>query len=123
MQVANAMAQHTAHRNAVKTPFAELVQTMEELLGRQLLAYSANVDPKTVARWQGGQQPRKEAENRVRTAYQVAQLLLTREGEHTVRAWFIGLNPQLDDESPAQALRDDKLRDVIVAAKSFTLGG
>jgi hypothetical protein len=112
-----------AHRKAVETTFADIVKTLVEAFGRTLVAYMGDVDRKTVDRWIGGQKPRQAAETRVRTAFQVYQLLLSRDSEHTVRAWFIGLNPQLDDIAPAQAIRDDKIRDVVVAAKSFTLGG
>ena len=112
-----------AHRKAVETTFADIVKTLVEALGRTLVAFIGDVDRKTVDRWADGQQPRTASETRVRTAFQVYQLLLSRDSEHTVRAWFIGLNPQLDDTSPAQALHDDQIRDVIVAAKSFTLGG
>jgi hypothetical protein len=121
--VTNATAHQTAHRRAVETEFADLVQTLEEVLGRALVAIIANVDPKTVGRWLTGGSPRARAESRARTAFQITQLLLTRESEHTVRAWFIGLNPQLDDISPAEALNAGQLREVLVAAKSFTLGG
>jgi hypothetical protein len=116
-------AQQQAHRKAVKTTYAELVATLVEAFGRTLVAFIGGVDPKTVDRWAEGTNPRPEGERRVRTAFQVYQLLLSRESEHTVRAWFIGLNPQLDDISPAQALRDDQTKEVLVAAKSFTLGG
>jgi hypothetical protein len=112
-----------AHRKAVETTFADIVRILVEALGRTLVAVIGAVDPKTVDRWMDGQQSRPGAEGRVRTAFQIYQLLLARESEHTVRAWFIGLNPQLDDVSPAQALHDDQLREVVVAAKSFTLGG
>jgi hypothetical protein len=40
-----------------------------------------------------------------------------------VRAWFLGLNPQLDDQSPAQSIRIGEFRDVLVAAKAFLAGG
>jgi hypothetical protein len=112
-----------AHRKAVETTFADIVKTLVEALGRTLVAFIGDVDPKTVDRWVEDQQPRSPAETRIRTAFQVYQLLLSRDSEHTVRAWFIGLNPQLDDTSPVQALHDGQIRDVIVAAKSFTLGG
>jgi hypothetical protein len=112
-----------AHRKAVETTFADIVTTLVEALGRTLVAFIGDVDRKTVNRWEDGQQARPPAEARIRTAFQVYQLLLSRDSEHTVRAWFIGLNPQLDDTAPAQALHDNKIRDVVVAAKSFTLGG
>ena len=113
-----------AHRKAVEASLTDLVRTLVEALGRSLVAVLAGgVDPKTVKRWLEGQKPRSEAEARLRLAFQVFQLLLSRESEHTVRAWFIGLNPQLNDVSPAEAIREGNLRDVLVAAKSFTLGG
>jgi hypothetical protein len=112
-----------AHRSATEATTADLVTTLEEALGRQLVAALADVDPKTVDRWREGRKPRSESEARLRTAFQVYQLLLTRDSEHTARAWFIGLNPQLDDVSPIEVLRKGRLREVLVAAKSFTLGG
>ena len=113
-----------AHRKAVETTFSDIVRTLVEALGRALVSFIADVDPKTVDRWvEGGQRPRGNAEAKIRTAFQVYQMLLLRDSEHTVRAWFIGLNPQLDDTAPAQALHDGQLREVVVAAKSFTLGG
>jgi hypothetical protein len=120
----SAKSAQKAHRQAVETTLEDLVRSLEEMLGRTLVAEIANVDPKTVSRWaEGKAAPRADAEGRVRTAFQVAQLLLSRDSEHTVRAWFIGLNPQLDDTSPAEALKAGQLREVLVAAKSFTLGG
>ena len=120
----HAAAVDTAHRAAVTTTLDELVRVLEETLGRNLVAYIADVEPKTVDRWGEGGMPRSRAvEERLRVAFHVFQLLLSRERSDTVRAWFIGINPQLDDISPAQALHDGQLRDVTVAAKSFVMGG
>lgn len=118
-------AQQTeAHRRATEATIADLVKTLQEVLGRQLVAALAGVDVKTTDRWAEGQsKPRQESETRLRTAFQIYQLLLSRDSEHTARAWFLGLNPQLDDVSPIEALREGRLREVVVAAKSFTLGG
>ena len=33
------------------------------------------------------------------------------------------VNPQLDDESPTSAIREDRARDVLVAARAFLAGG
>jgi hypothetical protein len=118
-------AAERAHRRAVETNLPDLVRVLDEALGRSLLAHIAGVDPKTIGRWIDAKQaPRADvAEARIRTAFQVMQMLLVRDSEHTVRAWFIGLNPQLDDTAPAEALRAGQLREVIVAVKSFTLAG
>jgi len=48
---------------------------------------------------------------------------LPRLGGVAVCAWFLGLNPQLDDRSPAQSIREGDFRDVLVAAKAFLAWG
>jgi hypothetical protein len=40
-----------------------------------------------------------------------------------VKAWFIGLSPQLDDESPAEAIREGPLKEAMNAARAFVAGG
>lgn len=114
-----------AHRTTIESTMADIVSFLQEVLGQKLVAYIANVaDPKAVSRWASGERsPRGGSEDRLRGAYQVFQMLQTEESAHTIRAWFIGLNPQLDDESPAFALRDGRTRDVLVAAKSYLAGG
>ena len=67
--------------------------------------------------------PRAEHEQRLRCAYQTFELLLAEESPHTVRAWLLGPNPQLDDQSPTQSIREGDFRDVLVAAKAFLAGG
>ncbi len=118
-----ATTEHQAHRIATQSTIADAAAFLSENLGRVLTAHIAGVDPKTVDRWTKGDQPRTDAEQRLRLAYQIFQVLQEDDSPHTVRAWFIGLNPQLDDTAPADALRDGHLREVLVAAKSFALGG
>ncbi len=36
---------------------------------------------------------------------------------------MIGMNPQLDDEAPAQCIADGRMRDVMVAARAYVDGG
>jgi hypothetical protein len=119
------ISEHQAHRKAVESPFADVVTYLQEVLGQKLVAYIAGVsEPRTVSRWRSGDRtPRADHEQRVRCAYQIFQLLLAEEAPHTVRAWFLGLNPQLDDESPADGIRKGMFREVQVAAKSFLAGG
>ena len=118
-------APEQAHRKAVESNIADVVRYLQEGLGQKLVAHVAGVsDPRTVARWAAGERaPRAEHEQRLRCAYQTFQLLLPEEAPHTVRAWFLGLNPQLDDQSPAQSIREGNFRDVLVAAKAFLAGG
>jgi len=103
----------------------DVARYLQEALGQKLVAYLANVnDNKRVGRWsQGDQAPRIEAERRLRAAFQIFHLLLSEESPHVIRAWFIGMNPQLDDDSPVQAIHDGRLKDALAAAKAFVAGG
>src|ERR1700704_5455430 len=118
-------APHEAHRKAVESTVQDVVGYLQEVLGQKLVAYIAGVsEPRTVGRWAAGERaPRADHEQRLRCAYQTFQLLLAEEAPPTVRAWFLGLNPQLEDESPAESIRKGAFRDVLVAAKAFLAGG
>lgn len=76
--------------------------------------------PSTAGR-QASVAPRAGHEQRLRCTYQTFQLLLAEETPDTVRARFLGLNPELDDESPAQRIHDGTFRDVLIAAKAFVV--
>jgi hypothetical protein len=116
-----------AHRATVESSVADIAAFLQDALGQKLVAFMVGVeDPKTIGRWaseksRAPQDP--EVERKLRDAYQVFRLLLAKESPYTVRAWFVGLNPQLDDESPATAIRDGRTRDVLVAARAFLAGG
>ena len=114
-----------AHRQVTESSIAQITQYLEEVLGRKLVATLADVkDPKAVTRWASGERaPRTGAEERLRAAYQIFRLLLTAESPHTVRAWFIGLNPQLDDESPILAIQEGRFQEAMVAARAYIAGG
>ena len=118
-------ASHEAHERAVSFEVKDVARYLQEALGQKLVAYLADVgDPKRVGRWaQGAGAPRAEAERRLRAAFQIFHLLLVHESPHVIRAWFIGMNPQLDDDSPAQAIREGRLKEALGAAKAFVAGG
>ncbi|MGH3429974.1 MAG: hypothetical protein ACRDQZ_20795 [Mycobacteriales bacterium] len=118
-----AHAEKEAHRQSTETSIADIASFLSETLGASLTAHMCGVDRKTRRRWTKGAKPGEAKERRLRAAYQAFHLLQSRDSQHTVRAWFMGLNPQLDDESPVEAIREDRLRDVNVAARAFVLGG
>ncbi len=119
------LASREAHRQTTETSIEQITNFLEEVLGRKLVAALAGVaDPKAVGRWAAGERaPRAAAEERLRVAYQVFRLLLAEESKHTIRAWFIGLNPQLNDESPVMVIRAGRFQEVMVAAKAYVSGG
>lgn len=116
-----------AHRESIAIPLGDLVSALQEKFSRRLTAYMAGVDnAKTVTRWASGEVSSirdYEMEQRLRTAYETFLLLANFESVNTVKAWFIGLNPQLDDVAPIDAIREGRLKDVLAAARAFTIGG
>ena len=113
----------SAYRESIHTPIEKAAEELQDILSRQLTAYAIGVkDGQTVARWAGGDVHgmRRESERRIRAAYGILQILRTRyESPQTLRAWFIGMNPALQDESPAHAIRNGHLREAMAAAYSF----
>lgn len=116
------------HRQALTASISDIARLLQEVLSRRLTAYIAGVkDGKTVTRWSTGEVTEirdYETEQRLRTAYEITHLLLgSGDSGLTVRAWFIGLNSQLGDVSPAEAIHEGRLQDAMRAARAFATGG
>lgn len=115
-----------AHKLSVRVPLDQAVRELQGVLSRRLVAYIAGVrSTKTVTRWASGETTdiRQPSVDRLRTAYEIMQLIGGYETPAVIHAWFTGLNPQLGDESPAQALHAGRLKEVIGAARAFVAGG
>lgn len=71
--------------------------------------------------------PQKDVEQRLRLAYHVAALLRQSDSEGVVQAWFVGLNPELNDAVPITLLREGNIetegKKVLNAARAFVAGG
>ncbi|MFA5775408.1 MAG: hypothetical protein WC864_08530 [Ilumatobacteraceae bacterium] len=120
----SARASAVAHRKTVLESDMSIVGFLVELLGSRLTAHLTDVDVSTVSRWKAGNsKPHTDAEQRLRGAHQVAKMLLTVDGPDTVRAWFIGMNPQLDDDAPLSVIAAGDTKAVLAAARSFVVGG
>lgn len=116
------------YRASVVTPLNEIARTLEQVLSRRLTAVIVGVkDGKTIAHWASGDTEEirnQETAQRLRTTYQIVLLLLqSQDSQQTVKAWFIGLNPQLGDVSPAEAIRSGLLQETLAAARAFVIGG
>lgn len=120
----------TAHtralRESVKISLSDLVQELRTTLGTPFVAEIANVDRKTVSRWCTSDEDvamRPASEKHLRAAFQVFQMLTAAgDAPATVRGWFMGMNPQLDDDSPIEALSEGRTREVMAAARAFASG-
>lgn len=103
----------------------DIIGFLNEHLGAHLLALTVGVNPRTVGRWLTDPERtlRFDSEMRLREAYQIFRAVQEVEASPTVRAWFMGMNPQLEDRSPAEAIRDGDARDVMAAARAFVNAG
>ncbi|MEU9982295.1 XRE family transcriptional regulator [Streptomyces sp. NPDC050856] len=121
----SAASAERAHIATVRMPIAEIARFLQDNLGQRLTARIAKIsDAKQVGKWAAGDiTPRHESEERLRAALQVFQLIQDAESLYTARAWMIGMNPQLEDEAPAQCIAEGRFKDVMVAARAYVDGG
>lgn len=112
-----------AHRKSVALSTADIASFLQDTLGAKLTAYIADVsDPKMVGKWANGTKPAADRERRLRDAHQIFQTIMAAEDEYVARAWFIGMNPNLEDQTPADVLREGRARDVMAAARTYADG-
>lgn len=127
--VAGARTDLQAHRDSIRFPDDQLVLELREILGAKLVAYLGSVkETRAVRQWaEGERRPSADVVQRLREAYHVAALLHQRDPAPVVQAWFMGMNPQLDDVPPARLLREGRLEDVgpavLAAARAFAAAG
>ena len=118
-----------AFTEATRNPFPHVVKDVSGHLGPRLVAYIAGVvETRAVQQWIDGSRPKDpETEKRLRLAAQLAKLIAGHDNSAVAQAWFQGLNPQLDDRSPARLLREGDVGDVgpklLAAARAFVAGG
>ncbi len=114
------------HAQALRVSPHEAVDALYRLLTGKITAYMVGVkDVRTLTRWVSGEvsEIRVEHEIRLRAAYEIATLLLRFDAPETVRAWFIGMNPELDAVAPIEVIRQDRPQDALGAARAFIANG
>lgn len=113
-----------AHTRAIESDLTPAVKSLVETLGKALVAVIVGRDVKTISRWIAGQGPAGSAEQRrIFDTLQIVELLLMGDSPSVVRAWFMGMNPQLDDENPAELLAEGRAREVMAAARAYANQG
>jgi hypothetical protein len=118
-----------AHADAIRLPFPDIVAQLRALLGARLVAYLGSVkETRAVHQWsEGSRVPDAATQRRLRDAFLIAKTLARAEPPAVLQAWFQGLNPMLDDRSPARLLREGDLDEigpqVLVAARTFLAQG
>ena len=126
---ASARPDYAAHAQAVRAGLPDVVASLRSILGARLCAYLGSVkETRAVNEWADGMRvPGAETQRRLRLALQVAQTIADTDGAEVARAWFQGLNPHLEDRSPARLLREGDIDEVgpevVAAERAFLLSG
>lgn len=108
---------------AMRLPIDQVVTNLRTTIGGRLVAYVGRVTSTSiVSAWADGSEvPDSDTDSRLRTTFEVALILGLRWGPITIGTWFMGMNPELGDESPARVIRESPPGDnhnVLVAARS-----
>lgn len=109
---------------SVRVSQTDLVAALCNKLGATQVGYVVDRNKSTISRWRSGAVEAGEASLRpLRVCFQIFRMLESVDADETIRAWFMGHNPQLDDSSPLEAIRGGKNREVLAAARAFASGG
>ena len=113
-----------AHEESVRENLREIVAGLAELIGKKLTAYVGGAkDAAVVERWIAGTEPDRDAEPRLRAAYHVVSFLAEYDEPAVIQAWLVGLNPQLEHQSPLYLFRKGEHQAVLSGALAFTTEG
>ena len=115
------------HEQALAASPREMAGLLEEVLTRELAAFTIGVDdPDLVRRWASGEETAmtdRPVEARLRAAYEIVLLLLGHDAPRTIRGWFFGRKTDLGEASPAEAIRDDRFEEASLVAHAFLAHG
>jgi hypothetical protein len=114
------------HTVVTKMGIHEVVRRLNKHLGPTLVAALANVrDRKLPHKWARAEKPvvpGDEAQKRLLEAHRLWLMISDDQSDYIARAWFIGANPRLGEETPIMKLREGELPAVMSAAKAFLAG-
>lgn len=115
------------HHKALQADLQEMASTLVEVMGRAVIAGIVGIrNPKTISRWASGEVTNvrdRYSEERLIATYQVVTFLQEYFANETIRAFMFGMNPVLDDEAPAIALKEGNFKGAMGAARNFVAGG
>ena len=112
----------TTHSNTARMDVHEMARQLNSNLGPTMVAALTGATDKGQAiRWAkpDGPAPRPDAVRRLQLAHRVWTHVAVAENEHTARAWFIGGNPLLGEDTPLTAIREDRAREVMAAVQAL----
>ncbi len=129
MTVARPRPDFEAYEHATRIPLEQAANEASQMLGAKLVAYMCGVsETRAVRDWaRGTRVPHEPIPERLRVMLRLAKFIADHDSPGVAQAWFQGLNPQLDDRSPARLIREGDLAEVgpqvVAAARAFVVGG
>lgn len=97
----------------------EVVHRLVDVLGPTITGVTAGLPgPAPVKTWMV-RPPNVEQEAKLRTAYEVVELIAANESPEIALIWMCGMNPHLADDNPAFEIGRGNGRDVLIAARSY----
>lgn len=100
---------------ALHPPITNVVNQLETNLGERLTALIAGVRTvELVHQWtEGTRVPSRSNEDRLRLAHDVLrQMVAASETPETIRAWFMGTDPHLEDKAPALVIGTTSMKNM-----------
>lgn len=110
------------HGETARLDIHELVRRLNSHLGPLLVAsLSGSKDSKLPYKWAkpDGPTPGPAFQKRLQLAHRIWLAVADAESEAIARAWFIGGNPILDEDTPITALREDRHKEASQALSAF----
>ncbi len=112
------------HRQTTQLATADVARYLLAHLGPSMSAALAKKSLQTVRRYANAETAvPPDVEKRLRDAHMIFTYIEQVDSPQTVRAWFLGMNPQLNDQAPIEVLVEGNPNDVLAAAKAFVVGG
>jgi hypothetical protein len=113
----------TAYKESIERSPQRQADDLQKMLGQRLVAYATNVkSPKLVGRWAAGEnEPREESRKRLQALMRTV-LVLEKDGgfgPDTIRAFVASDNPDLEDRTPLDVIREGHGADAVRAAEAF----
>lgn len=111
-----------AHAKTMRMDIHRIVHALNAALGPTLVAaLSGSKDAKQPIKWAkpDGPTPSPDFQRRLQLAHRTWIRLEPVEGEHVARAWFIGGNPLLNEDTPLTAIREDRPQELDAAVDAF----
>jgi hypothetical protein len=113
----------------VESPLPDIILELKTILNQAIVAFAVTLlDPHDLDKYiQGSKTPEPNTEKRIRNLYRIVRLLKEHDDDSTILNWFLGMNPQLNDDSPLECLHKDPngegFQRVSEAAKYFVITG